>query len=118
MFDLPTSTEVTTFLLFLPSIIISFVVASPVFFFLIIDSVVNSSSRKNLRFNTVLTRTVTFLKRLTALNDNVEGDFWIKDISPFIVKNHVQIPSRLLATLRTGVEWKKIDFAIGKVVEV
>ena len=43
---------------------------------------------------------------------------WSRDPFPFVAKNHIQVPSRLLATIRTGVEWKKIDFAIGKVVEV
>lgn len=59
-----------------------------------------------------------FLNRLTNLDENIEGDFWMYDPLPFLAKNHVQVASRLLATIRTGVEWKKIDFAIGKVVEV
>merc|ERR1712232_843761 len=115
--EMPSRKELATLLLYLPSIILWFTLALPVFLCLIVAAVVDGNSRKKLRSRFIAVKLQSFLKRLTAMNDNVEGDFWIRDITPFITKNHVQIPSRLLATLRTGVEWKKIDFAIGKVVE-
>jgi len=63
-------------------------------------------------------RTKHFVERLVDRSCNIEADMWEKDPVPFLAKNHLQVPVRLLATIRTGVEWKKIDFAIGKVVEV
>merc|ERR1711907_480997 len=59
-----------------------------------------------------------FLQRLENTRDNVDTDLWSSDPVPFLAKNHLQVPSRLLASLVTGVEWKKVDFCIGKVVEV
>ena len=66
----------------------------------------------------ILLKFASFVKDRLAAND-VEADGWLpRDPLPLLIKNHVQVVVRLLATLRTGVEWKKIDFAIGKVVEV
>ena len=40
------------------------------------------------------------------------------DPLPMIIANHVQLPCLLLGNAWRGNPWKKVDFAIGKVVEV
>merc|ERR1711907_2127 len=47
-----------------------------------------------------------------------DGDFVVDDPAPFIMRNHFQPVVLLTHTLRAGRQWKKIDFNIGKVVEV
>ena len=39
------------------------------------------------------------------------------DPLPFLMVHHLQIPSLLLANLRSGRGWSRIDFNIGKLVE-
>lgn len=121
------------FIVYLPSLLISLILASPVWLcFLLISwyqSIASMLSRDGGKCSKgALTiyeqsriaswKSVMFLQRLAELHLNAEGDMWTYDPIPFLAKNHIQVPSRLLATIRTGVEWKKIDFAIGKVVEV
>jgi len=114
---MPSSKELGMVLIYLPSVILWFVIAFPVFMSLLLVSCFGINTHRP-RMRVITGKMLEFLKRLSELNDNIEGDMWINDIKPFLAKNHVQIPSRLLATIRTGVEWKKIDYAIGKVVEV
>jgi len=40
------------------------------------------------------------------------------DPLPFLFVHHLQIPALLLASLRSGKDWIRIDFNIGKLVEV
>jgi len=47
-----------------------------------------------------------------------EADFDIEDPVPFLMRNHFQLPGLLFGTLLNGTPWKKIDFCIGKVVEL
>eukprot|EP00977_Amphora_coffeiformis_P015115 scaffold4420_cov187-Amphora_coffeaeformis.AAC.10 len=112
--------------LYLPALLISFLLTLPVWPLLLIFRQANaavkptSCSNLTLREDTaaIIFKLVQFFHRLADLHFNIEGDTWDSDLIPFLAKNHVQVPSRLLATVRTGVEWKKVDFAIGKVVEV
>ena len=46
-----------------------------------------------------------------------EAIFDWEDPLPFLMVHHLQIPSLLLANLRRGGRWLKIDFNIGKLVE-
>jgi hypothetical protein len=47
-----------------------------------------------------------------------DAQFTLSDPYPFIHANMVQIPLLLLGAVVRGAAWKKIDFAIGKVVEL
>lgn len=47
-----------------------------------------------------------------------EADFDAEDPVPFLMRNHFQLPGLLLGTMIRGTPWKKIDFCIGKVVEL
>jgi len=47
-----------------------------------------------------------------------DAQFTLSDPYPFIHANMVQIPLLLLGAMVRGASWKKIDFAIGKVVEL
>jgi len=42
----------------------------------------------------------------------------VHDPLPFLLVHHLQIPSLLLRALVTGRDWIRIDFNIGKLVEV
>jgi len=99
-----------TAFLYLPAFVTAITVALPVWTLLILTTGIQALPSQKLMLD--------FLRRLAVPSEHVEGDYWRRDPTPFVAKNHVQIASRLLATIRTGVEWKKIDFAIGKVVEV
>ena len=46
-----------------------------------------------------------------------EAIFDWEDPLPFLMVHHVQIPSLLIANLRRGGRWLKIDFNIGKLIE-
>jgi hypothetical protein len=47
-----------------------------------------------------------------------DAQFTMSDPYPFIHTNMVQIPLLLLGAIARGAAWKKVDFAIGKVVEL
>merc|ERR1711871_1469606 len=47
-----------------------------------------------------------------------EAIFDVEDPLPFFMINHFQLPLLLLGTLFKGAAWKKLDFCIGKVVEL
>lgn len=47
-----------------------------------------------------------------------EADFDSEDPVPFLMRNHFQLPGLLLGTAWRGTPWKKLDFCIGKVVEL
>jgi hypothetical protein len=47
-----------------------------------------------------------------------DAQFTMSDPYPFIHTNLVQIPLLLLGAMVRGAHWKKVDFAIGKVVEL
>lgn len=47
-----------------------------------------------------------------------EADFDAEDPMPFLLRNHFQLPGLLLGTMIQGTPWKKLDFCIGKVVEL
>ena len=47
-----------------------------------------------------------------------DSDLDIDDPLPFFMRNHFQMPYLLLDTLMTGKPWLKLDFCIGKVVEI
>jgi hypothetical protein len=113
-------------LLYLPALLLCIVLATPVLLCISFISVCNASATTGEDGTMTLAEHLKamqlkgseFFTRLIDSEHNVEVDMWTKDPIPFLVKNHVQVVVRLLASLRTGVEWKKIDFAIGKVVEV
>merc|ERR1712085_179735 len=99
--------------LYFPALIISFSLMLPIIFLLLL------SRNQGIEFNDIdQFKLILFLDKLSYMHDNIEGDFWDFDPLPFLAKTHMQVASRLLATIRTGAEWKKIDFCIGKVVEV
>lgn len=47
-----------------------------------------------------------------------EADFDAEDPLPFLLRNHFQLPGLLWGTMVQGTPWKKLDFCIGKVVEL
>ena len=55
------------------------------------------------------------IKRLIGEREAV---FDPADPLPFLALNHLQLPWLLLGTMARGTPWKKLDFAIGKVVEL
>ena len=57
----------------------------------------------------------SLIKRLAGEREAV---FDAADPLPFLALNHLQLPWLLLGTLARGTPWKKLDFAIGKVVEL
>ena len=56
--------------------------------------------------------------RLCGGGEEREASFDPEDPVPFLVLNHLQLPWLLLGTMLRGTPWKKLDFAIGKVVEL
>jgi hypothetical protein len=54
---------------------------------------------------------------LQRIRRGKEAIFSWEDPLPFLMVHHLQIPSLLLANLRRGRPWLKIDFNIGKLVE-
>ncbi len=121
-----TASRLLKALIYVPTLLLSFALMLPALFVVVIlmcampSSQTAESSRLSIgeHLLVIVRKSTLFGHRLVYTDKNVEGDFWNRDPLPFLVKNHVQVASRLLATLRTGVEWKKVDFAIGKVVEV
>merc|ERR1712157_135833 len=55
---------------------------------------------------------------MNALLNSDDADLDVTDPLPFFVKLHMQLPSLLMKNLVKGKPWKKIDFCIGKVVEL
>merc|ERR1719189_2578411 len=47
-----------------------------------------------------------------------DSDLDVEDPLPFFMKNHFQMPYLLLDTLRRANPWLKLDFCIGKVIEL
>ena len=47
-----------------------------------------------------------------------DSDFDVDDPLPFLMRNHCQLPYLLLDTLKKDTPWLKLDFCIGKVVEL
>ena len=105
-----------TFLVYLPAIVVSLVLLLPVIIILYFTRSINGNDMRQAQI--MLVRLLAFFENLSHPDECIEGDFWYQDPLPFIAKNHIQVSSRLLASIKSGVEWKKIDFAIGKVVEV
>jgi len=58
---------------------------------------------------------LSFLSRLLTER---EADFDPEDPLPFLMRNHFQLPGLLWGTMVQGTPWKKLDFCIGKVVEL
>jgi len=125
MSDITLSKEtLNTGILFLPAMIISFFLILPVILItygsraLEGNSIIELFQYDLVRVRGIFIELLLFLENLSHPRRYKEGDFWHRDPVPFFAKNHIQVPSRLMATIRSGVEWKKIDFCIGKVVEV
>ena len=117
----PSIRDIAALALYVPAIFMSILLASPILVYSVLLWYSEPSRSQLTAFEhgrVILIKFFEFLRRLAYLSQNCEGDMWSRDPFPFVAKNHIQVPSRLLATIRTGVEWKKIDFAIGKVVEV
>jgi hypothetical protein len=57
-------------------------------------------------------------RRLAAVLRCKDAIFDWRDPLPYLMVHHLQIPSLLLANLRSGRGWTRIDFNIGKLVEV
>jgi len=117
----PSARVILTALIYLPALILSIFAMLPILsLFLVLpgDDLLGSDLTTAEQLFAIYYKAMLFLDRLVYMNDNIEGDFWEYDPVPFIAKNHIQVASRLLASIRSGVEWKKLDFAIGKVVEV
>merc|ERR1711988_31163 len=56
-----------------------------------------------------------FWARLVSERD---ADLDLDDPLPFFMRNHYQLPMLLARTMRSGNYWKKLDFCIGKVVQM
>ena len=64
-------------------------------------------------------RTVrSILEKLSLLYSGKEAIFDVKDPIPFLMVNHWQIPVLLFKAFLSGKPWLRIDFNIGKLVEV
>lgn len=57
-------------------------------------------------------------KFFSLLFQGRDSDFDVDDPLPFLLRNHVQLPYLLLDTLVRETPWLKLDFCIGKVVEL
>ena len=57
-------------------------------------------------------------ERLRVLREGTDAIFAWDDPLPFFVEHHVQVPWLLLRSLVEGRPWLRIDFNIGKLVEV
>lgn len=57
-------------------------------------------------------------ERLRIMATGQDAIFDWNDPLPFLFVHHLQIPALLLASLRSGKNWIRIDFNIGKLVEV
>ncbi|MFY0408655.1 hypothetical protein [Solicola sp. PLA-1-18] len=64
-----------------------------------------------------LSRPSTALERLRVVLEGKDAVFALGDPLPFFVLHHVEIPALLLANLRRGGRWNRVDFNIGKLVE-
>jgi hypothetical protein len=56
--------------------------------------------------------------RLTTIARGTDAIFSWRDPLPYLMVHHLHIPSLLIASLRRGRSWSRIDFNIGKLVEV
>ena len=56
-------------------------------------------------------------QRLAVLGRGRDAIFDWDDPLPFLLVHHLQIPALLLANLRAGKDWIRIDFNIGKLVQ-
>ena len=60
-------------------------------------------------------RLKSFMKLVCSGKDPlIDGN----DIMPFIMFNYFQVPVLLIDVLASGNQWKKVDFQIGKVVQM
>lgn len=67
----------------------------------------------------VTTRSLTQLQtRLAILRQGKDAIFQVNDPLPFLAVHHWQIPLLLLDNLRRGGGWTRIDFNIGKLIEL
>jgi hypothetical protein len=57
-------------------------------------------------------------QRLQILVNGKDAIFEWDDPLPFLMVHHWQIPLLLLGSFRRGSEWIRIDFNIGKLVEL
>ena len=57
-------------------------------------------------------------ERIQVIASGKEAIFDWQDPWPFFMVHHVQIPLLLLGTLLSQKEWVKIDFNIGKLVQL
>merc|ERR1712194_674550 len=115
-----TQEQALVFLIYMPSIMLSFFFCLPVLMFMLLPSLLNVKkvSKADMMSTWEHARVILFKlfhflqRRLVDSPHNLEVDFIMgyKDPLPFFVKNHVQVVSRLVSSLVTGVEWKKIDF--------
>lgn len=64
-----------------------------------------------------LSRPGTARERWRVVREGKEAVFDRADPLPYLVLHHVQIPLLLLASLRSGGAWNRIDFNIGKLVQ-
>jgi len=62
--------------------------------------------------------TESLSKFVSLLFNGRDSDFDVDDPLPFLMRNHCQLPYLLLDTLRKETPWLKLDFCIGKVVEL
>ena len=117
----------TILALYLPGIIILFLLAFPILGYMSVTTLLDNKTTRYDSLITVEYSKVTLLKdmmflqyRLVNLKYNMEADsiMGMVDPLPFLFRSDVQVVVRLLGSLRTDIEWKKLDFAIGKVVEV
>jgi len=58
------------------------------------------------------------VETLRLIFEGRESDLDIIDPGPFLLRNHVQLPMLLLDTYWNRTPWVKLDFCIGKVVEL
>jgi len=64
-------------------------------------------------------RTVSSIRdKLSLFYSGKEAIFDVKDPIPFLMVNHWQIPVLLFKAFLNGKPWLRIDFNIGKLVEV
>ena len=67
----------------------------------------------------ITARSLTQLQtRLTILRQGKDAIFQVNDPLPFLMVHHWHIPLLLLANLRRGGGWTRIDFNIGKLIEL
>jgi len=55
---------------------------------------------------------------MSLIKTGRESDLDLSDPAPFLMRNHLQIPMLLIATFWKNRPWVKVDFCIGKIVEL